>query len=315
MENTQNNSAKFAFYYMLSLVALVFMSLSTGMIIFQIINKSIADVLNQYSASFSSDQLKFAISALIISAPIFYFLTRAIHKNLFSGALNKDSGIRRWLTYLVLFAASCVMIGWLIDTLNTFFNGDLTSKFILKALTAIAISAAVFTFYFYDIRREIVVGKKDRMISLYFYASLAVVVAAFIASLFFVESPTETRNRKLDESVLSSFDQIDSAINTYFIDKGTLPANLDALKTEVTYLMDTNFVDPATMQKHDYKVLEKTKYELCATFRTSNLPDSNASTPIYQGVRWQHATGYQCLWQKVIDNTQGKGIEPINMVK
>ncbi len=35
---SNHNSAKYAFFYMLSLVALVFVALSTGMIIFQIIN-------------------------------------------------------------------------------------------------------------------------------------------------------------------------------------------------------------------------------------------------------------------------------------
>jgi hypothetical protein len=98
----KSNAAKFAFFYMLSLVALIFMALSTGMIIFQIINKNIPDILNIYQGTFSSETLKFAISALIISAPIFYVCMRQIFANLKSGDLEKDSGIRKWLTYFIL---------------------------------------------------------------------------------------------------------------------------------------------------------------------------------------------------------------------
>ena len=146
MDTQNNNSAKFAFFYMLSLVALIFMSLSSGMIIFQIINKNIADVFMsgyRYKGNFSSDQLKFAISALLISAPIFYFSIKQIYKNLFSGALDKNSAIRKWLTYFILFISSVVMIGWLIAIVNSFLDGELTSKFILKALTAIFIAEVV----------------------------------------------------------------------------------------------------------------------------------------------------------------------------
>ncbi len=302
-QNTGNNAAKFAFFYMLSLVALVFMALSTGMIIFQIINKNIIDLLQQYSGSYSPDQLKFAISALIISTPIFYITMRQIHKNLFSGALHRDSGIRKWLTYFILLVSSVVMLGWLIATINSFLNGELTTKFILKSITAIGIAVAVFTFYFYDIRRDEVAGKKDKLIRIYLYGSLAVVIAVFIASLFFVESPTETRNRKFDANILNKFDQIDSEINSYYMDKQALPTDLAALKSEFPYIMDSDLQDPATNKAFDYKTLEDNKYELCATFRTSNLANQD-SQDVYRKDRWPHDSGYQCLTQKVILNSK-----------
>ena len=112
MENQKNNAAKFAFFYMLSLVALLFMALSVGMIIFQIINKNIIDIINEYRGRFSPGQLKFAISALIISTPIYYFITRQIQKNLFAGSLDKDSQIRKWLTYFILLVTSNFPVCW-----------------------------------------------------------------------------------------------------------------------------------------------------------------------------------------------------------
>ena len=152
------NNAKFAFFYMLSLVALVFVAISVGMIIFQIINKEIVDIINQYSGRYSDSQMKFAISALVVAAPIFYIASRQIFKSLFSGALDEEAGVRRWLTYLILLVAIIVMIGWLIAILNGFLDGELTTKFFFKAIAALLIAGSVFSFYLYDVKRENIKG-------------------------------------------------------------------------------------------------------------------------------------------------------------
>ena len=298
METANNNSAKFAFFYMLSLASLAFMSIASGMIIFQIINKNIVDVLEQIQGKYSPDQLKFAISALIISAPIFYITMSRIYKSLFSGELRKDSEIRKWLTYFILLVSSIVMIGWLIATINSFLDGELTTKFILKSITAIAIAATIFTFYFYDIKREIEIGKKDKIISIYFYASLAAVIAIFIASLFFVESPTETRNRKFDNAILNKFNQIDNAINSYGYENAKLPESLDELAIEFSYLTEKDLTDPITKKKFEYKIVSEDSYELCAEFIMSNKDDENDRYD-YHKKRWPHDSGYQCLKQRV----------------
>jgi len=62
---------------------------------------------------------------------------------------EKESGIRKWLTYFILLVSAVVMIGWLIGTISSFLNGELSLKFILKSLTSILISALIFSFYLY----------------------------------------------------------------------------------------------------------------------------------------------------------------------
>jgi len=298
MQQTNNNAAKFAFFYMLSLVALVFMALSSGMIIFQIINKSIVDIISEYQGRFSPEALKFAISALIVSAPIFYITARQIYKNLFTGSLSKDSGIRKWLTYLILLATAVVMIGWLIATVNSFLDGDLTFKFVLKAITAIFIAAAVFTFYLYDIKREEIEGRKDSIVRVYFYGSLIIVIAVFVASLFFVESPTETRNRKLDNAILEDFNMIDGAIVTYYQENEEMPASLDILEEEFSYIGDDDVINPVTGEEFEYRILADRKYELCTIFMSDNKDREDDRFNFYKD-RWPHESGYQCLSQKV----------------
>ncbi|MDD5294722.1 MAG: DUF5671 domain-containing protein, partial [Patescibacteria group bacterium] len=220
-----------------------------------------------------------------------------ICKSLLSGALDKDSGIRKWLTYFILLVSSVVMLGWLIATINSFLDGELTTKFILKAITAIFIAAAVFTFYFYDIRREDV-KKKNRVIQVYFYASLVLVIAIFVASLFIVESPTQTRNRKFDNFILDNFNSIDMAITSYYQEFKKLPEGLNELKTEYSYLGEETIKDPASKILFDYRIVDKNTYELCATFKASNK-NENIQEYTYYKDKWTHDAGYQCLQQKV----------------
>lgn len=299
MLNT-NNSAKFAFLYLLSLVALVFMAISTGMIIFQIINSSIADELSLAPGGFSQDILKFAISAIIIAAPIYFVMVWLINKNLLSGRLERESGIRKWLTYFILLVSAVVMIGWLIATINSFLNGELTVKFILKALTAILIAALIFSYYLYDIRRA-EVNKTNYIIKVYFYGSIGLAAAALITSFFFIDSPLKVRERKFDQTIINKFSQIDSAINAYYGENKKLPENLDSLLNNGSsyYLTENDLADPATSKPFDYNIKGKDVYELCATFRTASK-DLSKNRDYYFDARWTHEAGYQCLKQRVM---------------
>ncbi|MCX6796349.1 MAG: DUF5671 domain-containing protein, partial [Candidatus Falkowbacteria bacterium] len=199
---TTSSAPKFAFLYLLSLFTLLLTSISVGMIIFQIINKYIFDALEQFNA-YSQEPLKFAISALIISTPIFFFTMRQIQRNLFKGVLAKESQVRKWLSYFVLLVSAVVMIFWIITTINEFLSGELTLKAGLKTITVLIIAASIFSFYLYDIRRQELVNKKDKVVAIYGYVTLAVIALTFATSLLIVESPRETRNRRLDEATLN----------------------------------------------------------------------------------------------------------------
>src|SRR3989339_674147 len=254
----KNNAAKFAFFYMLSLVSLIFTALSTGIIIFQFINK-----------------------------------------NLFEGNLDKESGIRKWLTYFIIFISSVVMIGWLIGTVNFFLDGELTIKFILKSITAILISAIIFSFYLYDIKRGEVQKKKDKIVRVYFVVSLVIVIVCFVLSLFIVDSPAETRKKKIDSMILSHFSEIDGAINSYFRDYDRLPESLDTLKGEYDYIRNENLSDPETKEQFGYNAIGEF-YELCANFRKSNLDNTDSDQYSWYNQNWPHDAGWQCIKQKII---------------
>lgn len=304
MEKQQN--AKFAFFYLLSLVALVFTALATGMVIFQIINKKIADDLTLAPGGFSQDALRFAISAIIIAAPVYFVMMWLVNKNLLTGKIEKESGIRKWLTYFILLVSAVVMIGWPIGTINSFLNGELTLKFILKSLTAILISALIFSYYLYDIKRDDV-SKNNNIIKAYYFGSIALAAVILVASFFFVDSPTTVRNQKYDQAVINKISQIDNAINAYFGENKKLPENLNDLLGggSTYYIIESDITDPGTNQPFIYNIKSKDSYELCSTFKTDNK-EQGADKTYYFDTRWLHDSGYQCLKQRIaaIDNSK-----------
>jgi len=302
----QNNSAKFTFLYLLSLVSLGFFAVSSGMVLFQIINKNIVDVVENYGMRYSIEALRFALSAMIVAAPIYFTSVWQINKNLANGELNNDSGIRKWLTYLILLVTSFVMIGWTIGIVNNFLNGELTFKFILKALTVLAISGGIFSYYLYDIKREESKDKKNTVITTYFYTTIVLVVIVFISGIFFVESPSEARDRRIDNEAISRMSSITSAIQQYYDENGSLPESLDTLDREITYLSADGLNNPLTKKQFDYKTVDQKKYELCTDFLRASLDeDMQNYSYAYPPADWRHEAGYVCIEQKVIDNMDG----------
>ncbi len=300
MENKKNNSAKFAFLYMLSLVSLAFISINVGQIIFQLINKYIVDVLAQNNTAFSSEILTFAIASIVVATPTYYFTNKFIYQSLYKGELDKESGVRKWLTYLIIFVAFLVMIGSLIALLVSYLKGAITNQIILKSLSTLAISGIVFSFYFYDIRREKTEGYKDKILKIYFFGSLLIILATFTASLFIVESPKLARNRQIDQKVINNFYMINQEVNNYYQFYGKLPTDFLALQKEYPGLTDDFLKNPITEEVFKYQVKGDREYELCATFLTDTLVDlQNKDMAYYTDPSWPHGLGYQCISQKV----------------
>ncbi len=307
---SEKNSAKYAFYYLLSLLALIFLDLSVVLIAFGIINEKIVDALAVYNYTNFGQQFKFAISALIISAPIFYFSSYLVERGLKKEDLSFDSGIRRWLTYFILLVSAVIILGVFVGVINSFLAGELTARFILKAVTLFIVAALVFSFYFYDIRRT-TVEQKNKIIKLSFFVSLGLVLTAFVAVWFFIESPQVARNRRLDEILMQNIYQIESAVNSYYGRNESLPLTLSDLDGQDIYYEKRALLDPETNQAIVYNRLSPDTFEFCATFRTASYGVN--SNQYNEMTDREHEAGYQCftgnLW--ALETMNEKGLEMI----
>ncbi|MFA5079996.1 MAG: DUF5671 domain-containing protein [Candidatus Paceibacterota bacterium] len=287
------NSPKLAFYYSLVLVTLIIGSVSLGAMFFEFVNKFFPLIQNNYYGEISS--LKFAISGVIISFPIFYFMNALIYKGIATNDFAINSPVRKWLTYFIIFISAVVMIGSLIGLLNNFLDGETTFNFVLKAISVLVISSVIFSFYFCDIKSK-AVNTKFNMI--YFIMSLIIVCVALVSSFFIIETPNQARDRKIDQKILGNFETIKRGLEQYYDENKKLPQNLDELKNQSYNYIDSNeFIEESTGKYYVYNIIEEKKYELCATFNSSNVNNSNDTS--YYSTTWKHEKGYQCITKRI----------------
>ncbi len=296
----QNNQAKYAFFYVISLISLIALATAVGSILFQIINKNVVDVLGELRGSYSSSSLRFALASIIISAPVYYYVAYLINKSLFKGELEKESEIRKWLSYLILLISFVVMSGWFVGIVFNFLDGELTLKFILKALVAVGITATIFSYYFYDLKRTEFEGVKNNVNKIYFYASLLVVLASMVSAFIFVESPKEARQMKIDIETLNRLNQVEMSVQQYYSLNEFLPNSLEDLLTgNNIFLRENSLYNPTTKEAFEYTIVDETKYEICTSFLMSNKDQVNDYR--YINDSWLHDSGRQCFVRSVAD--------------
>ncbi|MGE5426122.1 MAG: DUF5671 domain-containing protein [Bacillota bacterium] len=310
----KNHNAKYAFYYLLSLAALIFTALSVQMIIFGIIDHTVVDAVNLYGSV--DRQLKFAISALFIAGPIYFYLTRLINLGLRKDELELESPLRRWLTYFIILVASVIILGVFVTVINNFLSGELTTRFILKAASMLIMAAAVFSYYFYDMKRTS--AKKDRVLRLFGWIAAALVLAVFVSAWFFVESPKLARAKRLDQIVMNYIYQLENSVNSYYTQYGRLPESLDEIKaTPDIYFDPSAQKDPETGEAIVYRKEGEEKFSFCATFRVGSDEQTDNSRPYAPGNK-VHGAGFNCipgmLWGKDDSKDASTKAIPVNPV-
>ena len=122
-------------------------------------------------------------------------------------------------------------------------------------------------------------------------ASVAVVVVTLGVAISLMQSPTEARQRRIDQRRMTDLRAIASALSLHLQRHEELPANLDPIAEE--YGVDDRLRDPETGEAYGYSLLADDRIELCATFTTEEPPAGD-------GWRrdedfWSHPSGHHCF--------------------
>jgi hypothetical protein len=153
-------SARDAFLYLVMFVMLYISAYHLGNLLFQVINLAFPDELSRgYGMGFdptemAKDTMRFATASLIVAFPVFLFTARRIAKDVSEDPTRRSSGVRKWLTYLTLFVAACIIVGDLIALLYNLLAGELTIRITLKVLTVGLIASAIFAYYLWAMRMD-----------------------------------------------------------------------------------------------------------------------------------------------------------------
>lgn len=295
------------FLWLGAMVALYVSATSLILLVHQYINYFFPSALDYgygYSGTF-----RFAIASLVVFFPLYILLTRMLHQDIRKVPEKKELWVRRWLVVITLFIAGLTMAGDLVALINTFLNGDITTRFLLKALSILVVLGAIFWYYLEELR-----GKWEGRVKTSQAIALVVfllVVITVVGAFFIVGSPTNERLVRIDEQKTSDLQNIQSQVVSYWQQKQKLPAALSDMEDPLTGFVVPKDAD--TGEAYGYSVVSPMSFKLCATFNAPSrtLPANAAVRPTYYGEEnWQHDKGNQCF-DRTIDPQKFPPLKPV----
>ncbi|MDR0233942.1 MAG: DUF5671 domain-containing protein [Zoogloeaceae bacterium] len=288
-------SAREAFFYLLLFTALYLGACYLGSLLFSFVALGFPDPTLDMDYYWNSrdDRIRLAVSFLVVTYPVFLFMSWRIQRELANDPVKRQSLVRRWLTWLTLFVSGAFVIGDLVVLVYNVLGGELTIRFFLKVLIVGVIAGTIFWFYLWELRDE---GREACRLAVMKRLAVtvsAVVVASLIGAAYVLDSPMEQRQRKLDNSRLQNLEEIGDSVKLYAKNHQALPPDLATLEEEAKHPLPT---DPDTGERYEYQTLDATSYQLCAVFSLpSRDEDGLRRQTHYRTWERTHAAGKQCF--------------------
>ena len=293
MENTAKNFA-------LQLGSLIALYISVGSLISLLL--SVITVLYPDSAQMSyeytsaTDSIRYSIAMLVVFFPTYLTLTRFVNKIRRTEAGGTYLSLTKWLIYLSLLIAGGVLLGDLVAILLSFLNGELTIRFILKALAVFVVLGIAFAYYLADAQGY---WQKNEQKSIQYGMVVSILVAvALVYGFTKIETPTEVREMNIDQAQTNDLGAIQSYVESYSVLNQKLPKTLSEAYGGLSV--------PQTEGRpaYTYEVTSDTNFKLCAEFAyptseaaRSQYPQAMMTEPmmIKNGYNWDHNAGDWCF--------------------
>lgn len=281
-----------SFLYLVNFFTLAWLATGVGTILYQLVNKYVDDPLGSSAygyyngAAFTQFALKYGIATIIIAGPIYFSIVYVITKFLREGKISSISKVRSWITYIILFIVSAVVIGDLIMLVYQWLGGGLLLKSFLKSLIVLFISGFIFTYYFWDMRNTHGTIRNTTNKIFYLFAIFLTGVT-LIFGFMNMKSPAATRELNEDKQTLSAIKNARSSIESYYSLNNVLPQTLaeankgrsNVPESKVTYTPNG------------------ISYELCADFKraSDDQEDADYYGAGYRNDEWKHTKGNHCF--------------------
>ncbi len=301
-------SARDAFFHLLAFTTLYSTVISLIILAYQFIGRTFADpaFVNDYYYNDTS-AIRWSLAVIIVSFPLFVYLSRILHRESAMHTEKLSSGVRRWLTYLTLFVTACTISGDLITLLFYLLQGELTIRFVLKVLAVLVLSGVPFLYYLHTMKLDHESYAKSPIHKRYLSIAVAMTLVGVMWGLLTVGSPLRGRMERFDEQRVSDLRLIQNEMLNYIYGQDrygfeaptslpkALPVTLEELAKNPTY-QKIRILDPETEVAYEY-LPNGTSYSLCAHFSF----DRDQSYDVF----WNHAAGRHCFTFNALD-PQGK---------
>ena len=149
-------SAREAFLYLVLFTTLYIAAVNLGQLAFLLIERVLPDPAAtwQPAAEYIATQARWAVAALVVSLPVFFYVSALTTREAAADPERRTSAVRRWLTYLTLFNGAAIVICDLMTLVYYLLGGELTVRFVLKAAVVGAIAGGIFSYYLWDMRGD-----------------------------------------------------------------------------------------------------------------------------------------------------------------
>ncbi len=145
-------SAREAFLYLVLFTALYLSAFNLGTALYDLIDRALPDpAMQSYGAGAS---IRWALAGLVVAFPIFLWISNYVGREVAANPAGRLSPVRRWCTYLTLFIAVTFLIGDATTLVYNVLSGELTTRFLLKALVVAAIAGSALAYYLRDLRQS-----------------------------------------------------------------------------------------------------------------------------------------------------------------
>jgi len=291
-------TARDTFLHLLSAAMLYLSVIGFIALWWQIINFLFPDKLNpQGSGSRIYMTLIWGASVLAVAYPVHILVSWIIGKDLRETPTKREGGVRKWLWYITLFVSALTIVIDLVTLIYNYLRGDLTAQFFLKLAVILAVTAAVFGYFLWDLRKKEMQNDIPRKIAII----VAVAILVSMAYGFYLSgSPAKQRNMRFDEQRISELQQIQNYAVNYYQQKGNLPVSLDELGVVASVPKD-----PETGKDYEYSQKGDLAFEICADFKTerASIPAAREMDAYYYkpaGLKivpegWGHGVGRACF--------------------
>lgn len=253
------------FLHLLNLAAFYTSAISYITLLIKYINVLLPDPL-QYRFG-DQDSIFWATSLLLVAFPTHLVTAYMLERDLGQDPARRDLWVRRWFLYGTLFVAAVTMLGDTSVLIYNFLRGELTLRFFLKVMVVLVVAAAIFGYYYWELKRkELAKGWLNlRMLAV---ASGSLVILSIIGGFFIVGTPGMQRARRLDEQRVSDLSGLQGQVIDYWVRKEQLPDRLDALYEPAQgYTLPR---DPDTGASYEYRKTEELSFEVCAEFTSEH---------------------------------------------
>lgn len=288
-----------------SLILLGLVAFGLGGLYFGVIDKAIPDALGRRIMS-ADRSIHHAIASLAVAFPAYVIAMRLWFRRFRANADRTESGLTKWLTYIVLLIASVSVVVDLITVLYTLLQGALTLRFMLKALVVLVVAGLVFGFYALE-RRQV---QYRKVVAPRFFLGFGWLAAALIGvgialGLLYGGSPEQTRQQAFDRERMVRLGALSSCVERYARTMAQLPDSLETLRSTAAYASCTASTrDPESHHDFGYRVVASERlqgqarigeFELCANFALPSVNLDDDARLYGAAGRWTpHGAGPTC---------------------